>query len=617
MSSVQDADRRIRETTAPVAVEALKTQPTVETTADETAVSPAIGDRRKSSGLNAGRSNSSVPFVATVSTVTIGHYGMADIGNLVDAMDSYQTLNLQGVIPKAVLNEGLRHAQTGSFEAVFNEAVDKTAKAGVVLMQQKAMMAPEEVEAATINAEGIEVALDYADGMMINAQDAVAGGLPEVILLATDGPGAAPPAKAVPKRAITAKGVSREIVDVISQAVAPEAAAGGGKTHKGQKSVHCKNRRDLIMSMAADFMGTGYAAGNADKRKQFEAAVERAALEGIKVSDPAHKDVVAYLKKILATNPRMDKMIVIKDGVLRLMAPKNMFSQYPKASAAIGLYHMITKGKPDHGGLVRDFFMASAKGGGIALNDAKYGDLAKQVLALVKDNPDLFKQAVFVEKDGHVTLALNDEELQDVANVFDFLGSDNLSAAAKQVRSAQNEAVTAIGVSVEASASVSAVMNLLAVLSEAGMAPLPLALATDANPTRAGPRRRHDDLSPVDGGSAPPVDPGQGPAAPGQLAPARTRTMMPSAEPAHETNDDTTRHDLQRAIRQADAALAESRSERQRNAAKRDADIRAEVEKTDRLYQAALDKQQQMKALLEQDIEAAIAAQKPKAPVND
>jgi hypothetical protein len=617
MSSVQDADRRILETTVPAPVAALQTQTSIESTTDGTAVSPASGDRRNASGLSAGRSNSSVPFVATVSAVTVGSYGVADIGNLVDAMDSYQTIHLQVVIPKTVLNEGLLHAQTGSFEAVFNEAVDKTARAGVVLVQQQAMMAPNEVEAATINAEGIEVALDYADGMMVNAQDAVAGGLPEVILLSAEVPSPAPVQKAVPKRAITAKGVSREIVDVISQSVAPAAAPGGGKTGKGPKSVHCKNRRDLIMSMAADFMGTGYAAGNADKRKQFEATVERAAHEGIKVNDPAHKDVVAYLKKILATNPRMDRMIVIKDGVLRLMAPKNMFSQYPKASAAIGLYHMITKGKPDQGGLVRDFFMASGKAGGVSLTDAKYGALAKQVLAMVKDNPELFREAVFVEKDGHVTLALNDEEMKDVANVFDFLGGENLSAAAKQVRSAQNEAVAAIGASIEASASVSAVMNLLAVLSEAGMAPMPLALANEAHPTRAGPRRRQDDPPPVDSGSAPAGHGGHDPAAPGQLAPAPARTMTPSAAPDQAADDDTTRHDLQQAIRQADAALAETRSERQRAGAKRDADIRAEAEKTDRLYQASLDKQQQMKALLDRDIQAAIAAQKPTAPIND
>jgi hypothetical protein len=638
MDTVSDAAKRIGEAMGP-GLDVLKPQPVAADPTPGEAPVKAKGDVRDPSGMTSGRSRSSVAFVATTGGVTFASYAAADIGNLVAAMDGFQNPKAKGPKPSTadtvpviaavglsvgdmgraiqagdlapiavdVLHNGLVLAQTGGFDAIFVEADTKVQHAGNMLDQYEDQLQPDERQALTLNQSGIAFVATYASDMKDKAEDALTGAVPATVTLLGGAPEEAPPQAApLPKRAITRKDVSRDTVDFIQQAMAgsqPKPAGVHGTC--GKRSAQVRDRRDLILKLASDFMGSGYAAGNAAKRKLFEEAMKAASSKnGISLADPRFKDVIAYLKQIVAQNPSMTKMIQIGGGALRIRAPKDLFSKEPRVSQLIGLTHMLAKGDPAKQAIVRDFFLAAGKPGGVDLKDPKYGDLAKAALAIISSNPTLFRNETLVEKNGKVSLSLSGDEMKDLAGFFDFMASDKHSEAANKVLGAQNEAVTALNTSIEASASVVVALNLLHALAGAGLAPMPLDTPGEAHPAQAGP-----EAVPEHGGDTTTHHTDDGPqgmpapAAGGK--PAGPRTVLPPAAAAKTASADTAHQDLLTAMRNADASLAQTRAERLRSEKKRDADIRAEAERADRDYDTALAKQRQKLDALAKETETA------------
>lgn len=654
MDTVKETDRRISEAMAPIMAAMKSPAVTGSQPAEETAVKPA-GDARGSSALHSGKSRSAVAFVATTGEMPFSAYGIADVGNLVSAIDGMQdpkgTKGKSGVavsmplvvmaglgpaqlaggiqaglmapVGAEMLKSGLLLAQSGGYQSLYVEAENKVQHSAVTLHQFGGKMAADERHVLTLNQDGLEVVADYASDLKDKAEDQVAGIFPGPIILIGDGPaGASAPAAPLPKREFTRKGISRETVDVIRNAVQPEAAAPG-KTCTGKKTADWKNRRDLILTLASDFMATGYASGNSAKMKLFDQAMKAAATrDGIKLSDPKYKDVVAYFKKLIAQNPSLSKMIQISGDSLRIRAPKNLFSDKPRISHLIGITHMLAKGDPAQQALMGEFFTACTKGG-VSLTDAKYGSIAKQALAIIRSNPGLFKEETLVEKDGKVTLSLSKDEMADLQQFFTFMGSTQHSDAAGKVLAAQNDAVKALDTSITASSSVVVALSMLHVLAEAGLAPMPAGAAGEAPPAQAGPAGsdtvRHD--PPPSGHDD---DEAQGPPAGGGPAP-RTRTILPPSQETASHGSDSANYDLATAMRSADTALAQARSERKRGEAKREAEIRSAAEKSDRDYDAALAKQRQMLDDLAKDVEASRIAKGQTAsgtpagasPIND
>lgn len=633
MDTVNDAERRVMTAMAPT-MAAMKAPAAAQSPGDEGPAVAAGGDCHGKSAHQSGRSRSAMTFVATTGVRPFSDYGLQDVGNLVGAIDGMQNPSgrpttaatfpvvimasfspgelFQGLqdgtstpVSPEVIQNGLLLAQNGGFEAMFVAADNAVKHSATMLHQYGGMMTSGERDVLTLNQDGLEVVADYASDVKDRAEDQIAGVTPGPIVL-VGGPAGAVSAAPVPKRAFTDKAISRDMVDLIQKAVRPETAA---PACGGKRTAAWKNRRDLIMTLATDFMGSGFAAGNAAKRTQFEQAMKIAASRnGLKLDDPKYKDVIAYFQRLVAQNPSLSKMVQIGGGALRIRTPKDLFSDKPRISQLIGVTHLLTKGDPAKQGLVGEFLMAAAKGP-VSLQDPRFGAIAKEALDLIASNPGLFDQDTLVAKGDQVSLSLAPDELADLEKFFHFMGSAQHSDAAAKVLAAQSDAGRALDASITASSSVVVALSLLYALAETGMAPMPL---NDADGPATGKPARVD-VEPVephghaeDGDDHGSPHGGSGPV--GDTVSAGTRTVLPPAPEAATAARDGANQDVATALRNADHALAQARSERHRGESKRQAEIRAAAEQADRDYDAALSKQRQRLDSISRDLETAAVA---------
>jgi hypothetical protein len=507
------------------------------------------------------------------------------------------------------LQTGIILAQTGDYHRIHTVAVNKMQVAAVAYADLRPSLSVTERPHFERHQDGATIQTAVAVDTQDKADNLREDELPmEVTIVDEAAPlqQAAPPQQTAPRRPQSLpKGVSRDIVDTITQAMAPQSAAAAGRSGApNSRTVRLGDtRRERILALANSFSG-----GNSAKLQQFQQAIAVAASTGLRIDDARFRDVSAYLKQLVASNPRLGKLIQIQNGVIHVNAPPNLFSGFNKVSSLVGMGLILTNNDKTRQLQMRDLLLAASSPNGLDLNDPKLGPLAKQAIAIAKQNAAIFGKDLFQERDGHLFVNLDAKERQDLTAYYAYFETDKHSAAAQKLEGIQNEAVTAMNASITAAATAMVAMTLLTALGQAGTVPLPLGGAKDSDPARAGPDTT---VRPSDTGDQPvPHTPPPAPQAP---AAATTRTVAPPELPGSQQAHDSATHDLQTAIRRADTALAESRAERQRSAAKRDADIRAEAEQADQLYVAALDKQTQIQRDLAKDAETTVVAKVQRA----